>query len=86
MSDRSQFNPETMRKRFHELGKKRDGILAKTMPLRAQRDKVVQEADAKAKALAAQYLKIEKDEGLYDIEMERGALARALGGKTGTPT
>jgi uncharacterized coiled-coil DUF342 family protein len=86
MSDRQQFHPDNMRARFHELGRKRAAILARTMPLREQRDAIVQEADAKAKALATQFLAIEKDEGLYDIDMERGMLARALNGKTGAPT
>lgn len=84
MSDRSQFHPENMRKRFHELGRKRDAVLARTMPLRAERDKVLQEADARAKALADQYKQIEKDEDLFGIDVERGMLARALGGKTGS--
>lgn len=83
MSDRSQFHPDNMRKRFHELGRKREAILAKTMPLRAARDRIVQKAEAEAKALAEQFKKIETDEGLFDIDTERGALARALGGKTG---
>lgn len=85
MSDRSQFSPDNMRKRFHELGAKRESILARTMPLRAQRDAIVQAAESKAKALADQFKQIEKDEGLYDLDMERGMLARALGGKTGNP-
>lgn len=85
MSDKSPFQPENMRKRFHELGKKREAILAKTMPLRAQRDKIVQDADVKAKALADQFKKLEKDGALFDIDMERAMIARALGGKTGKP-
>lgn len=85
MSDKSQFRPENMRNRFHELGKKREAILAKTTPLRAQRDKIVQDADVKAKALADQFKKLEKDGGLFDIDMERAIIARALGGKTGKP-
>lgn len=83
MSDRSQFHPENMRKRFHELRRKREAILARTMPLREQRDKILQEADKVAKALADQYKQIEKDEDLFGIDTERGMLARALGGKTG---
>lgn len=85
MSDRTPFSPDNMKKRFHELGKKRAAILARTTPLREQRDRIVQEAEAKARALADQYKQIEKDEGLYDLDMERGMLARALGGKTGNP-
>lgn len=86
MSDKSAFHPDNMRKRFHELGKKREAIMAKVGPLRAQHDKIVQEADAKAKALVSQFRKIEKDEGLFDLDMERAMLARALGGKTGKAT
>lgn len=85
MSDRSNFSPENMRKRFHELGKKRAAILAKTMPLREKRDKIVQKAEAEAKALADQFKKIEADEGLFDLDQERAVIARALGGKTGKP-
>lgn len=85
MSDRTPFSPENMRKRFHELGRKREAILAKTGPLRAERDRIIAEADAKAKGLADAFKKIEKDEGLFEIDMERGMIAKALGGKTGKP-
>lgn len=83
MSDRSAFHPDNMRKRFHELGRKREAVLARIAPLREERDRIVREADAKAKVLADQFKQIEKDEDLFGIDMERGALARALGGKTG---
>ena len=85
MSDKSPFLPENMRKRFHELGRMRQAILAKTMPLRAQHDKIVQEAEAKSKALSKQFRSIEAEGKLFDIDMERATLARALGGKTGKP-
>jgi uncharacterized coiled-coil DUF342 family protein len=85
MSDRSNFSPENMRKRFHELGKKRAAILAKTMPLREKRDKILQKAEAEAKALADQFKKIEADEKLFELDQERAVIARALGGKTGKP-
>jgi len=85
MSDRSQYHPENMRKRFHELSRKREAILARVMPLREERDRIVQEAEAKAKVLVEQFRQIEKDEDLFGIDQERAALARALGGKTGRP-
>ena len=83
MSDKSPFLPENMRKRFHELGRMRKAILDKSLPLRAQHDKIVQEAEAKAKALSKQFRAIEADGKLFEIDMERATLARALGGKTG---
>ena len=89
MSDRSQFSPENMRARFHELGAKREALLAQIEPLRAERDRIVQEADAKAKDLVAQFKAIETEgvdgQSLFEIDMERGMLARALQGKTGAP-
>lgn len=77
-----------MRKMFHELGQKRAEILAKSMPMREARDKAYQEAnksiqeefDARTKAIK------EAEEGLYEIDMARGKLSRALNGKTGEPT
>jgi uncharacterized coiled-coil DUF342 family protein len=75
----SPYSPEAMRAEFNRLGKIRDEILAKTAPLRAKRDAIYAEADAKAKQLSDAYLKIE--EPLYEIDRTRHMLARALAGK-----
>lgn len=82
MSDRSPYSPENMRKRFDELTAKKAEIEARTMPLKASRDKILQEADAAARAIAEQFKAIEKAENLYEIDMERGRIARALGGRS----
>lgn len=75
-----------MRKRFHDLGKERDAILAKTEAQRAKREAIraqMQALEAQMKPLNAEIKAIEAP--LYGVDMERAALARALGGKTGTP-
>ena len=84
MSDRSPFLPDNMRARFHELGRQRDAILAKSAPLRQRRDRLVAEMESAVSALNVEVK--EAETGLFDIDSERGALARALGGKTGEPS
>lgn len=78
----SPYTAEAMRARMTELDQMKAAIEAKTGPLKASRDKILQDADAAAKAIAEQFKKIEKSEGLYEIDMERGMLAKALGGKS----
>jgi hypothetical protein len=75
--------PEEMRKRFHDLAREIAAIEGSTEPMRAKRDKFVNESDAKAKAMAAEYLAIEKP--LVELKNEHAALARALGFRTGNP-
>lgn len=74
------FDPGTMRKRFAELGAKREAILAQARPLREARDAFAAETDAKLKAMAAEIKKAEA--GLFEIEQERAIISRALSGKT----
>lgn len=74
------FSPEKLRARFAELTKQYDAS-----PIH----KLKAERDAKADKLTrAQLVKYDEkiraaNKGLYEIEMERAAIARALGGKTG---
>lgn len=75
------FDPETMRRRFHELAQKRDAITAKSGPLRVQRDALIAAHEAQVRPLEAQIKAAEA--GLYDISREIGIIARALNGKTG---
>lgn len=75
------FDPDTMRKRFHELGAQRDAITAKSAPLRARREAAVHLYESVARPLEAQIREIET--GLYEIDQERAVIARALNGKTG---
>lgn len=78
---------EEMIKRFHALGAERERILAASAPHRSARDEIrtkVQALELEMKPLTAEIKRIETN--LYGIDMERAALARALGGKTGVPS
>lgn len=73
-----------MQIKFHKLGKQKAEILEKSKPLRAQYEalRAKQNAiDLEIKPVKAAMLAIEAP--LFDIDNERGALARALNGKTG---
>jgi len=75
------FDAGNMTRRFHELGAKRSGIIAKSDPLRERRDAVYAEHEAQIRAINAEIKAAEA--GLYEIDVERGMIARALNGKTG---
>jgi uncharacterized protein (DUF3084 family) len=78
-----QFDPDKMRKRFHELKAKRDAHRAKSDPIRAARDKV---AARHTKEIAKQDEKVRvAEKGLYEIEQEMAMLVRAVGGQMGEP-
>lgn len=85
------FSPEKLRKHFKDLTAKHDQIQAKLQPLRDELDRVVAgEGNITVKAARAKELKLrpkirDLQNELYPIEMERAVVARALGGKTGTP-
>lgn len=73
------LSPETLNKRFAELSKKRDAILAKSTPVRETRDALVAKHNEKREAHDEELMKAEK--GLYEIDQERAMIARALGTK-----
>lgn len=78
------FDIKTMQARFHELGRKRDAVLAQSAPARAQRDALqrqVSEIERQIAPLTATIKQIEAD--LFNCDQERAIIARALGGKTG---
>ena len=72
-----------IKKRFHALGAERERKLALSAPLRARRDALVTKARAEELELNKQIKAAEV--GLYEIDVERAALARAVGGQTGEP-
>ena len=77
---------EEMRRKFHELGREKEKLLADMAPLQQEYDQLRAQENAigeKIKPVAKQ-LK-EAKAPLFDIDMERGRLARALDGKTGRP-
>jgi hypothetical protein len=85
------FSPENLRKQFRDLTAKHDKIQEKLQPLRDELDGLVAgDGDISVKKARARELVIrpkirELQNELYPIEMERAAVARALGGKTGDP-
>lgn len=81
----SPYSQEAMQARFHELGKAKAEIDARLNPLREQRDKLAQEYEPKMRKLNAEIKKIMTEE-LFDLDMERGALAKALKRQTGLPS
>lgn len=84
------FSPATLRKQFHALTASHDKIQNELQPLRdkldatVSSDKISQGEARKIEAEVRPKIK-ELQNKLYPIEMERAALARALGGKTGSP-
>jgi hypothetical protein len=79
MSD-SPYHPDNMRARFDELRARREEI-ASTSP-RIERDARIDDlTEAQQRDFAARIKAHEAD--LYDIDVEIGVLARALGAKRG---
>ena len=76
------FHPDKMRKRFQELTDKYDKAMEKIDPLQQKLSELVGKYAKEEQSLREQIKKAR--EGLYENEMERAALARALGGKTGS--
>lgn len=77
------FDTHTMRRRFHDLTKQAADIRVKGDPLRAERDALLASVAGRVAELEKQIKAIEAP--LYDLEQERALIARALGGKTGSP-
>lgn len=79
---------DQMRDRFHELGAIKAEVDAELEPLNAAMTLLHQQAAAIAaeqKTIATKMKAIRDAAGLFDLDMERGRLARALDGKTGVP-
>lgn len=73
-----------IKQQFTSLCAQRDAILATAAPLRAQRDAIVQAAEA---ALAAQVAPLNvqikaAETGLFDLHNQIGTISLALNGKT----
>lgn len=77
------FDDSSMRKRFHDLGKEREKLLAPLDKARAERDKLVAEHEAKIKPLENKIKELSTP--IFDIDQERSKLAKALKGQTGKP-
>lgn len=84
------FTPENLRKQFRKLTADHDAVQKKLQPLRDELDAINSDNTITAKKLRDREAVIrpkivELQNELYPIEMERAAVARALGGKTGDP-
>lgn len=76
-------DPKSLRKRFHELSAQVAKIEAKLAPLFEELSAALDGPQDKEAEIRSRIVKVR--EGMYEMEMERAALARALGGKTGDP-
>lgn len=76
-------SPEAMRTEFRNLTAQKDAIEADLGPLRVQRDAVTAQYRQDVTVLNAQIKTL--SEPLLAIDMQIGALVRALKGKTGRP-
>lgn len=78
------MNIEGLKQRFHELGAQREAIVSASAPANAVRDAIrdrVNQLERIGKAITAEIKRIEAP--VFEIDMERGRLVRALQGKTG---
>lgn len=78
------FNPEAMRKRFHDITAIKANIRTASAPLRAKYEALrntEQEIQLQQRPIRDEMLKIEGP--LFDLSNEQAFLARALGGQTG---
>lgn len=78
------FKPGDLKARFAELEAARNRIISASGPIRQHRDALRAQQDAlreQMRPLEAQIKSIE--EPLYNIDMERSVIAKALGGRTG---
>lgn len=70
---------DEMSRQLKDLNAKREAILAKSGPLRQVRDDHVNAAREIENRMNAEIKEIEKD--MFEIDNDRSALARALGGR-----
>ncbi len=63
-----------MKRRFHELGRQREAIVAVSSPLRAEYEAMVARHQAELAPVMEAMKEAEK--GLYEIDRERGQLTR----------
>lgn len=85
------LSPETLRRHFHALSKKRGAVDKKLDPLRAELGDLVagktklsvSSAQKREAEVREKIVKLQRD--LAPIENERATVARALGGQTGIP-
>lgn len=80
MTDILDMTDDDARKVFQSLTEQRDAIVKKSDPLRARRDKLVNDHRERETAINDEIRAAE--EGLAQIDQRRARLVRMLGGKT----
>jgi hypothetical protein len=70
------LTPEKLRKRFHELTARMEKARSISGPIRTRRDALAAKHAAEVGKLNAKIR--EAEDGLYELEMERAMIARAL--------
>jgi hypothetical protein len=74
------LDENNLREEFKKLSSIRESIVSKSAPLRATRDKFVNDARDKEQKMNDEIKSVEKD--LYEIDQQIGMIVRALKGKT----
>jgi len=77
-----ELSEDKLRERFKANRQEREAILAKTQPLRSERDKLVQAYEPRVRELSSQIKEIEVPR-LAELENEAAMITRALKGRTG---
>lgn len=86
----SPFSPAAMRARFAEINDLRAPTVAKLDELKSKRDALLAEYEPQVRALEEEIrelnaAEIEEGATLFDLDVERANLVRALKGKTSEP-
>jgi hypothetical protein len=79
------FSPDALRARFAELTDEFDALNAPLLALKAERDEKYADLTVAEVQAYDEKIRAANDPRLYEIEMERAAIARALNGKTSVP-
>lgn len=80
--DLSIYQPEAMRKRFHQLRELRSEILSRSGPVRSERDEHVNASREVTKEFDRKIKEIEKD--LAEVDKQIAMLSRALNRQVGS--
>jgi predicted nucleic acid-binding Zn-ribbon protein len=83
MADILDMSDDDARKLFQDLTAQRDAIVKKSEPLRAKRDKLVNDHREREQAINEEIRATE--DGLATIDQKRARIVRMLGGKTAEP-
>jgi len=78
-----EMTPAGLRARFRELSAMREERQGASCPLRAERDALI--ADTQARVAQLDEAIAAAEAGMFEIDQEASLIVRALGGRTGEP-